>query len=233
MKNLVFYLLFCLMLSPTLSAKTYRTTQVISGPLAEMGQALLIEAYYRAGERVVFELLPSANALEATNSGEYDAEMFRIDNLQTKYANLIQIPTSYLSSENVVFTRLSDLKVEGYESLKPYSIAYRSSLKAAEIATLGFPKTSQLQDLDSALRFMSIGRADLVVEERWLGLKRIKALKLNNVSLVEPPVDQLKLYHYVHKDHVELAAKLDEAFKQMLKDGSAQSIIESVLKNVE
>lgn len=67
MKKLVFYLLFCLILSPTLSAKTYRTTQVISRPLAKMRQALLIEAYYRAGERVVFELLPSANALEATN----------------------------------------------------------------------------------------------------------------------------------------------------------------------
>ncbi|CAN2039139.1 hypothetical protein GMMP15_1080001 [Candidatus Magnetomoraceae bacterium gMMP-15] len=116
-------------------------------------------------------------ALIMTNNGETDAEMFRVDNMQHRYLNLIQIPVSYIPSNNVVFSKNADFQVNGWESLRPYIIALRTGFKQAEMGTEGM-KRYLTDGSEQAFMMLANGRVQIVVEEHLTGLDYIRQLNL-------------------------------------------------------
>ena len=57
---------------------------------------------------IAFKNFPGERALILTNDGITDGELFRIDKLNEKYPNLIQVPVSYIPDEVVVFSKRVD-----------------------------------------------------------------------------------------------------------------------------
>jgi len=210
-------------------AKTYVITQVIEGRLAEAGKAILKEAYKRIDEEVTFEFLPGERALLMSDGGRADGEMFRVDNLQENYPNLLKVPTSYIEAENVVFTKTLDIHITGYESLKPYIIGFRRGLKTAEFGTEGFSNRQLVTKGEQAFLMLNMGRVDVVIEERLRGWRYVKSLGLKGVIVLEEPVSRVPLFHYLHKKNQSILPKLDEAIQTMHEDGTLDIILQKVL----
>ncbi len=206
-------------------AKPYVITQVVEGGIDKVGRVILEEAYKRIGEKVTFNFLPGERALEMSNNGETDGEMFRVDNMQEKYPNLVKIPTSYIQVENVVFTKALNIPVTSYESLKPYRVGFRIGLKAAEAGTAGFAQVYRVKTMQQAFLMLDLGRVDVVIDGRLVGLSQVEKLGLQGVRILDDPVNRVPLYHYLHKKNQSLVPRLDAAFQSMLKDGTIDKII--------
>jgi len=206
-------------------------TRVIHGPLTDAAELILAEAYRRLGLTVEFRDVPGERALIMTNKGETDAEMFRVDGMRKTYPNLIKIPVPYVTSYNVVFGKKVDFKVDGWESLRPYTIALRIGLKQGEAGTEGMNR--YLTDsTKEAFMMLDSGRAQIVFEGRLNGLEYIRRLNLKGIKALEPPLTTNPLYHYLHKKHENLARQLTEVFKKMKNEGSFQRVYDTVVEKL-
>ncbi len=208
--------------------KTHFTiTQVASGPLIDEAISMLEAAYSKLGYTIEYEFLQSELALQKSNEGLADGEMVRVVGIEKNYPNLIPVPVPYLVAENVLFASEDwGKEVNEWDDLIPIindqtGIGVRAGLKKAEqqLISRNIPYT-ETKTTGEAMEMLSEGRLKLVYEERRTGLAIIKKLGLKNIKVLEPPLDSVALYHYVHKSNGSLVPKLKKAFREIIR-GSA------------
>jgi polar amino acid transport system substrate-binding protein len=203
--------------------KTLTFPQVVEGKFAEVGEAILEEAYRRIGIKVEFIYYPSERALIESNLGRIDGEMYRINGLDKTYTNLVKVPTSYISAVHFVYSIDPDIKVNGYDSLKSKSIAYRQGLKAVEKNTADFNQR-QVSSPEQAFFMLEKGRVDIVIEEELTSTSIIKENKLKNIKPLYPAISEDKLFHYLNKNYEHLVPEIDRVLKTMLLDGTIDKL---------
>lgn len=186
---------------------------------------VLTEAYAQLGIGVFARELPAERSLRSSNAGDYDGEVFRIANVHKKFTNLIMVPTAINQLEAVAFTTEvnKDIKLSGWQSLKPYSIGGQIGVKFFEKFTHGMNR--YLADSNAQLfRMLDKGRIDIAVAAYVNGLKTIKQLKLNNIKVLQPQLQVFPLHHYLHKKHQALVPRLDEVLQVMQASGRIKEI---------
>ncbi len=188
----------------------------INGPRS---QKILTEAYQRLGIEVVFKELPGQRAIQGANEGKFDGEVFRIGGLNKKFPNLIMIAEPYLLAQDSVFSKKVDFKVDGFESLRPYRIGIRRGIKAAEQGTMGMEiqKTNTYKQL---FKLLDKERVDVIFVNTLLGLQIMEELNLQDIKVLQPPIFQANLYHYLHKKHEALVPKVEKVLQEMKADGT-------------
>ena len=67
-------------------------------------------------------------------------ELVRIKGIDKKYTNLIRIPVSHVQAEQMAFGKSGGIKINGWESLKPYKIVFHRGYKVAEQNTIGMKR---------------------------------------------------------------------------------------------
>ena len=75
--------------------------------------------------------------------GLHDASGEIIRGIDAKYTNLIRIPVSHVTAEQIAFGRDPSLKIDGWQSLKPYRIAFHRGYEVAENHTVGMDRHSR------------------------------------------------------------------------------------------
>lgn len=69
---------------------------------------------------------------------------------------------------------------------------------------------------------------DIVIEEYYNGITTISKMKLKNVREMDPPLESIPVYHYVHKTNKHLVPVLKYIIKEIYEDGTADNIINEV-----
>lgn len=64
-----------------------------------------------------------------------------------------------------------------------------------------------------------------MIEERMTGWGYVRKLKLEGVRVLEAPVNQVLLFHYLHKKNRDLVPKLDVVFRAMNQEGVLNKIM--------
>nr|WP_320192884.1 transporter substrate-binding domain-containing protein [uncultured Desulfobacter sp.] len=193
-----------------------------SGVATLMGERILKEAYARLG--IDFKFIEKSNlrALASANSGDTDGEFERITGLEQTYPNLIMISVPIGYVDIMVYTKEKEFAVEGWHSLAPYSIGFVRGFKLAEAKTEGM-NVEVADTTEQALRMLKSGRNDVVLESRRV-LCELKDLNVSGIRVLEPPIDQLVLYHYLHIRHTALAAKLEAVLMRMEQQGELKTL---------
>lgn len=232
MRNLIFILLtFCFI---TISAQAeeknkthFKITQVASGPVIDKAIEILDTAYSNLGYTVEYELLQSELALEKSNKGLADGEMLRISGLEKSYENLIPVTVPYLIAENLLFVSKDwSKKINEWDDLIPIVknksyIGIRKGLKKGEyqLNSRNIPYT-ETKTTEEAMKLLESGKLKMVYEERLTGLEIVKKLGLKNIKILEPTLDNVTLYHYIHKSNSFLIPKLENTFRSILRGES-------------
>ena len=198
-------------------------TVVTKGAFTEAGKNIVGEAYKRIGVPVVFRDQPGERALVNTNDGKTDGELFRIDKINTRYPNLIQIPVSYIPDEVAVFSKL-DIEVSDWASIKNYSTAVRRGDKFIEDSTEGMERHFVTDDINS-FKMLELDRVQVVVASRWDGLEYINAIGSKSIKALSPSIVTNPLFHYLHYKHAELVPRLTVAIKEMHDDGTIKRLL--------
>jgi polar amino acid transport system substrate-binding protein len=192
--------------------------RIVDSPHTELGMRILGEAYGRLGVKVEFRLMPGARALRSSDNGITDGELFRVNGMAAKYGNLIQVPIHIGRTDFVAFTRRQVVPFAGYDSLKPLRLAFRRGMKIVENGTADMERY-MVSDPIQAFHMLDRGRVDVVIENRLAGLKTLRDLGIRKVAVLEPPLHDEPLYHYVHRSHADLVPKLTVVLEEMYRDG--------------
>jgi len=192
---------------------------------------VLKEAYKEIGYEVKYLPLPGARALHTSNSGEVDGELFRIANVEKKYENLIPVPTPINVLQGIVFSKRNDIQINGWKSLKPYKIGIQIGIKFVERGTKGFNVVA-VESNEQVFKMLNSGRVDIAVVAYTNGVKVLNKLKFIDIVSLSPPVQEYKLYHYLHKRHKDLVPKLDFVLQNMKKTGRIKQIRKEIIKDL-
>lgn len=230
---LILFLYFFLFLFQVFSNNTKKIiiTGVKDMYLTKISEPILVEAYQELGIDVIIKTLPGERALIEANSGRMDGDLNRKAGLEKKYANLVMIPVSLLAADWVVFARNIKFRVNGWKSLKPYSIAIQRGLRVAEDGTEGMNPII-VNSIEQLFEMLNSNRIDIVVSTRLEGLISIKKLGMNGIVVLEPSIQVVPLYHYIHKKHIPIANQLTRILAKMKKNGRIKEITDEVLDDL-
>lgn len=205
--------------------------QLPPSPGALMGERILIEAYSKIGRDIEFQELPLIRAMEYANDGQVDGTFLRIAGLEQTYPNLVMIPLPIAYEDIVAYTKETEFFVDGWQSLSPYTIGLVRGFTLADINTEGM-SVERVNTSEQAFLKLDAGRTDVVVE------LKSKQCVLNNLDVtgiraLEPPLDKLVLYHYLHVRHKSIAAELEAVLTRMEREGELKSMQEQAIQDFQ
>lgn len=220
----VIFLLLCLI--PTLHAKNMVFSAVENSLFTEVSRLICTEAYAQMGVTIQIQETSALRALMMSNSGNVDGELIRIQGIETKYPNLIQIPIPIYRIEASAFSRNPDITIKGMESLRPYKVAYRRGIRAAEKAIKKIKGLrTQVVDRDRQLMdLLQLGRVDISIMDKLVGTQLATQLGYSDIRALEPVLQTFLLYHYLNKKHTALVPKLTAILKKMQQKGLIEKI---------
>ena len=230
-------LTFCLII--TFSVATYgQQTMVFSTVkdtlVADINEIIIRDAYQKLGIQVFIKKLPAARALQKSNSGEFDGELFRIPGIQKKYPNLFMIPVVSYEVDIRAYSKRSDFKVVGWNSLKLFKIGIERGVQFSEVATDGMNR--QIVNSNQQLfRILDKDRVDFVVTDIWSALGSLTELErtgfpINEIFVLSPRVMAIELHHYLHMKHEALIPKVNQAIQESLRSGIAKQAEDKIRK---
>jgi len=191
-------------------------------------EILLTEAYQQIGLDVDYIQYPAKRALYASNLGKTDGEMARIKGIDKEFQNLLMVEVPISSIDIVVFTKNKDIRVDGWQSLKPYSIAITRGIRVIERGTKDL-EVSAFNTTEKILKLVSMGRYDAAILTRVDGLGYVKKLNITNLTVLEPPLARVDLYHYLHKKHENLIPKINSSLLKLKESGRMKDIRDQFL----
>jgi ABC-type amino acid transport substrate-binding protein len=102
--------------------------------------------------------------------------------------------------------------------------------EAGEVDGLGMTVTLELApNLEALFRKLALGRTDVVVESRFNGCL-VKQLGLQKAVLLQPSLEVLPAYHFLHSRHAALVPRITAVLRKMESDGSIKKIQATALR---
>ena len=222
--KIIYSLIIILLFS---SASSHANDDIIlsslEGPVSEISERILTEAYNRIGFNLYIKRLPAERALIFSNEGQTDGETNRIKGINKKYTNLIMISAPVNYFEAMVFAKDLIPTIDGWDSLRPYKIGIRRGSKYAEKGTKGL-NVDEVATYKQAFKMLSIGRIDVCVASRLSGLLVLKELNLTGIKMIEPPLEKTYLFHYLHNKNKYLVPKINNVLVKFQEEGLIEEI---------
>ena len=213
--------------NPTLTLST-NNTPLDRKALEQLSQ----ESLRRIGVDLKLVSLPSERSLVAANLGEVDGEGLRVAGLGGPggaYPNLVQVPERFVRISFVAFSKDATITLDnGWDSLKPYRIAFINGWKMFEANAQGARVVNKVDKPEQLFRMLDEGRVDLVLYTHADGLLLARNLGLTSVAPLSPALKEVDMYLYLHKKHQALVPKLTQAIRDLKADGSYNRILSAI-----
>lgn len=235
MKTLVMTgLFFCVLLSVCVAGQTITIVTADGPPLSTadgtgLHDQFIHEAFARIGIDMVVVHLPAERALINANTGIEEGVYVRIEGIEKQYPNLIRVPEKITDYEFVAFTKNIDVPTTGWETLRPYDIGIITGWKILEQQIKG---TKSLLKVDSPKLLFGVldrQRVDIIVYNRYDGYGVIKALKLQNIKVLEPPLAVREMFLYLNVRHRDLVPKMTVALRAVKTDGTYHRLFQEII----
>jgi polar amino acid transport system substrate-binding protein len=186
-----------------------------------MAKRILTEAYHQIGFSISLEKLPAIRSGYYVEDGSADGLLARSLGVKEQHPDLIMISVPVAYDVISVYTKM-DIKVEGWESLLPYNIGYVAGSKTIEQKTQGM-KVEGVRSETQGLIKLDLGRSDV-----FIGLTGaqcvINKLNLSDIKSLDPPLETVILFHFLNKEHSELAKKLELILRNMKSTGRIEEL---------
>ncbi len=165
----------------------------------------------------------------SANAGEIDGEGLRIAGLGVKYPNLVQVDEAYVGISFVAFSKDATIKIDGWDSLAPYRVAFINGWKMFEANTGKARVVNKVDRPEQMFDMLQRDRVDLVLYTLADGLAYIRQHGLGRIAPLKPSLKDVDLYLYLHNKHDALAPALARTIREMKADGSYNEILSTAL----
>jgi polar amino acid transport system substrate-binding protein len=177
------------------------------------------EAFRRAGLGMELVRLPAERALQLADSGKIDGEIVRVGGLETQYTNLLRVPEPIADVGFAAFSRNGKLRAD-FAALRQHTVGLIRGWKIYERAMEGGAQVVTASDPEQLFRMLALGRIDVALYERTMGVALGMALGIPDAHRLEPVLAKRDVFTYLHKRHAGHVPALAEALRAMKRDGS-------------
>jgi len=187
--------------------------------------------FQRIGLEAKTVLLPSERSLINANTGVDDGNIARVKGLNKKYKNLIMVPEKIIDFDFVAFTKNKHFKVNNWESLKPYNVAFINGWKFFEKKVKHYKSLVRARDSEQLFDLIGNSRVDIALYDLWSGVWWAK-MNSSDIHYLQPPIARVQLYLYINKKHKSRVKELSQALRSMKIDGTYQRIYDETLNKL-
>ena len=180
--------------------------------------AVVGEAFRRAGVKLKLIKLPAERALRNVNAGIDDGDLARIAGLEAEYPNLVRVPEKLMDWEFAAFSRNPALPAR-WETLRGLPVGHIRGWKIYERELAGAPYVVTAEDPAQLFRQLQLGRIDVALYARWQGLDLLQREGLSDVHLLEPVLARREMFLYLHKRHAARVPQIAEALRAIKAEG--------------
>lgn len=191
------------------------------------------EALRRVGGRLETIALPAERGLLEASQGFADGEISRIAGLEQHYPNIVPVPEKIMDWHFMAFGRGIAFLPDGWESLQHHSVAIINGWKVLEA---NIPQSADLlkaKTPEQLFSMLAAGRVDIVIFEKWGGLRQLRDQALQNVTMIEPPLISREMFIYLNKRHAALVEPLAQALRDMKNDGTYARLYDETISSGE
>jgi ABC-type amino acid transport substrate-binding protein len=210
-----------------------RLARIADIPDQYVGGEMLRAVYARLNIKLEFEDVPGKRALALSSAGEVDGEIQRIGTLSRDYPTLLQVTPAINYIEPAVFTTRLHFDVDGWNSIRNYSIGIVRGVGSSESGTRGMDRVTATTSLESMIKMLDADRFDVMVTDLFSGLAAVRKLNLETrIYPLSPPLERISIYHYLHERHRDLVPRVGQVIAQMEASGELAALREALVKQV-
>jgi len=210
---------------------TLGTTNPSDTLLYQQGNKIMSIAFQKLGYRLTVKTLPNKRSLAWANSGLTDGDLFRVSELNLKnFPNLQQVTEDLFTIDQSVLSK-KNIKVDGWDSMKNYSLAYERGTKFIEKKVNKFKHVHPVNRTEQAVAMVFNDRADLTITSLSTAAKLLQKNKkyAETIKILKPPLASIILHVYLNKQrHKKLAEALSVILKEMKRTGQFQKLLDKV-----
>lgn len=199
-----------------------------NGAISQSALSVLREAYRRIGVTVTTTVGPVDQSLQQANRGELDGEPARVAGLEARYPGLVRVPVAVVQVDAMVFANKTPLAPGGFESLRPYRIGILKGVQYAAEGTRGM-RVDISADNAELFGKLENDEIDFAVATRIEGVLTMRELRTRNITMLEPPLTKVVLFHYLHESHRDLVPKITASLTEMEREGRMRHIMQRTL----
>lgn len=228
--RIILSMALALMLHPVAAYSETITVSTNNTPLdRKVLHAVADEAFQRIGKEFNLISMPSGRSLQSADAGEIDGEGLRIAGLSAKFPNLVQIDEPFVRISFVAFSKNSAITLNGWESLKPYRLAFVNGWKMFEANAKSEVSIQKVDTPEQMFNMLELDRVDLALYTLADGNAFIKEHGITSVKAVTPALKDVDLYLYLHKKHADIAPEVADKIREMKTDGTYDAILKRAL----
>lgn len=190
------------------------------------------DALRRIGYEVDVVMLPVERALLNANAGIEDGDLFRAAGFERDYPNLLRVPEALIDNEFMAFSTRADVQVRDWSDLDRYAVGYITGYKLFERNVKDSGNVTLVRNGELLTNLLASGRADVILNSRWLGLHGAREVRLA-VRVHEPPLARVPMFMYLHRRHEQLIGPLAGALAEARRDGTWQRLYDRTLRPLE
>lgn len=191
--------------------------------VAQMAQAVLRQAYAKAGIEFNPTTLPLRRSLQMADRGDIDGEMMRSAGTLKEMPHLIRIDVPVARLVLAVYRRGECPRSTSVAELSQQRVAYfRGTLLIERLLPAG--ALIPADDTWDALRRLQAGMADAAMGAELETDTLLASNGVRGICKVTEPVSDAPLYHALHQRHAALAARLEQVLKEMQASGELARI---------
>lgn len=212
---------------------TLRLSRIENVPDQAVGGEILAAVYSKLGIRLEFVAVPAKRALIESSEGRLDGEVQRVLDVANEYPTLLPVRESINYIEPSVFTRRVEFRVEGWESLRPYTIGIVRGVGSSERGTRGMPRVEAAPGMDQMMQMLASDRIEVAVNDRFSGMLVNNRLGLDRqLRVLSPPLQHIELYHFLHERHRALVPQVEAAVRQMKASGELERLRKEITQRM-
>lgn len=194
---------------------------------------ILKEAFKRIGISIKISSLPAERALINVNQGIDDGLFVKIAGVEENYPYLIMVPEKICDYDFAAFTKNPAIKIDGWESLKPYNVAFLRGWKMYEANIKEAKSITKVKDDDALIELLTHDRVDLIAYELLEMKVRSKKMNLTGIITLQPLLAKKDMFCYLNIKHSKLVPGLVQALKDMKEDGTYNKIMTTAMDKLD
>ncbi len=184
---------------------------------------LLKEVYREIGHEIELVVRPAKRSLMEVNAGTSDAELARIIGTENEYPNLVRVKEPvYALSVSAIVVKTSRHWMSSWEKIAKLRVGYPRGYRLLDVRTRDM-NAVKVRDPKAVVRMVKGARFDvgLLITSDALRL----AAADDGLTVLDPPIETLTLYHYLHVKHRRLVPAIEEVLIRLNDSGRAKEIL--------
>jgi ABC-type amino acid transport substrate-binding protein len=164
--------------------------------------------------------------------GMFDGEVSRIGNLHSSYPNLNAVPTAINMINVIALGKHSSEKVDKIKDIGHDVVCVKGVKLVKKLVEDTKIQCTFVVNINQALSMVALGRVKYTLLPETNALKALLTEPFENVKIVSPVLYSEKLYHYLHKNNLNIVEPLDKVLRKMQKNGDIDQIRTRFLENI-